>query len=185
MQGTGGSAASSSVTTSATYFNSLLATTSVVSMARLRSTGAFSPLPGCENSFMALTMRDTWPTPSSDCATASGRLRRRNSKSARSVSCASSPTSSTSFSGVAVWRPAHSRSTISNTESRSRAASPRKRTLSPMYCIGVLSDAFELLRLTELGFEPAPLRDLRPEHQVRRIGAFFGLHRRDGEEQHA
>ena len=70
--GTGGSVASKSVTSSATYFHSVVATVSVLSIARLRSRGVFSVVPGCENSFIARTIFATRETPSSDCWMALG-----------------------------------------------------------------------------------------------------------------
>ena len=70
-QCTDGRLASRSISTSATYFHSLLATVMVLWIARFRSVAVFSRA-GCENSFMARTILATRSTPSSDWLSARG-----------------------------------------------------------------------------------------------------------------
>ena len=70
------------VSTVAMYLYSLVATISVVSMARLMSAALCSLASGCANSFIARTMPATRPTPSSVRSKAFGTSTPRNSRSA-------------------------------------------------------------------------------------------------------
>src|SRR5581483_679816 len=135
-QGTAGKAGSKSVTTSATYFHSLRATVIVVWMALFTSVSTFSAVPGCENSFIALTIAATRLTPSSDCCNALGISVFRNGWSISWLTASAAAIAS----AAGGWARATSAMVrcASIRRFKSLNASATKRRLSPTYWMGVL-----------------------------------------------